>query len=67
MKKIADYTVITATDDRHMATQVNIAIAQGWQPLGGVSATTKNGVIVLVQAMVRYAAARVKHPIGLPV
>lgn len=54
---IQSYQVIGGTDRRTLQQDVNAAIQQGWQPLGGVAVSlgqTEQGIVELyAQAMVR--------------
>jgi hypothetical protein len=56
MPRIVEYTLATSDDDESEVTQkVNELIAQGFQPLGGVSVTTtREAYVCYAQAMVRY-------------
>lgn len=36
MKRLIDYTVITAIDTGHLVEAVNDLMVQGWEPCGGV-------------------------------
>ena len=59
MKKIIDYKIVTGNSDIHgnkLSDNVNKAIKDGWQPLGG-PAFDKHGnvrVWTMVQVMVKY-------------
>ena len=57
MKAIAYGVLQDSTLDK-LRLQVNAAITDGWQPLGGVSAAVQNygSPITYMQAIVKYAA-----------
>jgi hypothetical protein len=74
MKKIEQYTVLTAPDSFSLAAVVGRAILDGWQPFGGVSHdmnAARAGLVgtngypaVFAQAMVIYAKAPTKRVPG---
>lgn len=58
--KIVDYTTVTGDDSRDLVNNVKNAIADGWQPIGGVVVHVfggPNNEVILVQAMVKYEGA----------
>jgi hypothetical protein len=55
MKKIIAYGVATGEADVNILVKdVNEHIAQGYQPIGGITSTTCEGVVCFAQAMVKY-------------
>jgi hypothetical protein len=56
MRRIVEYRLAIGDDDeKELNRIVNELIAQGFQPMGGVSATTtREAYVYFVQAMVRY-------------
>ena len=56
MQTITDYFTIVQDSSWELDVQIAKGIAQGWQPLGGVSTALKNdSCLVFSQAMVKYA------------
>lgn len=55
MTNIIDYKIITGNSDIELQVYVRQVIAEGWQPLGGVSIGAFAEGTVLAQAMVKYA------------
>jgi hypothetical protein len=54
MKKIVKYVIIETHSARDLRVEVNEAIKNGWQPLGGVSVSTDGSYTAYIQAMVKY-------------
>jgi hypothetical protein len=56
MRRIVEYRLAIGDDDENELNRiVNELIAQGFQPMGGVSATTtREAYVYFLQAMVRY-------------
>ena len=61
MRDIIDYGILESSQAYSLDKEVKLAIAEGWQPLGGISvclyATSGNSVVskkVYSQAMVKY-------------
>jgi hypothetical protein len=56
MRRIVEYRLATGDDDeKELNRSVNDLIAQGFEPFGGVAAsTTREAYIYYAQAMVRY-------------
>ena len=56
MRKIVEYRLAVGDDDENQLNdKVNELIAEGFEPLGGVTATTtREAYVYFVQAMVRY-------------
>ena len=53
--KITHYKTIEREEGEDLELAVNNAIAQGWQPIGGVSVCQQScGYLVSTQAMVKY-------------
>lgn len=51
---VKDYTVLTSQNQYTLTQAVKAAIAQGWQPLGGVSVCVDpKGVYSFIQAMIK--------------
>jgi len=57
MKKTIAYGVLTDATLDKLRLQVNAAIADGWEPLGGIGAAVQNygSPISYMQAIVKYA------------
>jgi hypothetical protein len=55
--KATAYGVLTDTTLEKLRLQVNDAIADGWQPLGGICAAVQNygSPVTFMQAIVKYA------------
>ena len=56
---ITEYTVVDSISPSQLDQKVNAKIAQGWQPIGGVSCNILAGIGYLAQAMVKYASVEI--------
>lgn len=56
MRNIVEYRLAIGDDDENeLCRKVNALIAEGFQPIGGISATTtREAYVYFAQAMVRY-------------
>lgn len=72
MRDVIDYWILESAQAYYLDKEVKLAIAEGWQPLGGVSvclyASSGNSFEskkVYSQAMVKYKPEKTKSIIGI--
>lgn len=54
MKKIIEYTIVSAPDEQKLAFNVMEAVKKGWQPYGSLAIVSVPRVISFNQALVKY-------------